>query len=118
MVENQVVLEFFRSLDRKGTGRIGCEEFRSVCSKYLGEETTAAITEDLSDANGEISLKDLLQYAPSDEDIVDVPLTPKQRIVERRKSEARIAWRQLIDEMDAPALKQMMNTRFVLSGLL
>ena len=90
----------------------------------MGQETTAAITEDLSDANGEISLKDLLQYAPNgdghENDSVDeiISFSPRQRLVERRRSEARVAWKQLIDEMDEPALKLMMNTRFEKSSIL
>lgn len=119
MAERQLI-ELFHSCDKKGTGRIGPEEFRNLCAEFdIDPADSDAIFADLDhDGDGQVSLDDFAwgfrdflnpdSFVTCTED-KKWPMD-KQQLLDRRKSDARLAWSHLIEGIGEPAVFKFLNT--------
>ncbi|XP_046682637.1 ras and EF-hand domain-containing protein homolog [Homalodisca vitripennis] len=118
----------FRACDKTGTGRIGLDDFRELCTEFdILESDCVAIFHDLDhDGDGQVSLED---FAWGFRDFLRSPQARKGSVLEyenlmvkgkaepaaalelvqRRHSEARNAWANLVAGVGEPAVRKFLN---------
>lgn len=128
MSSNQLE-SLFKACDKTGTGKIGLDDFRELCMEFdILEADCVAIFNDLDhDGDGQISLED---FAWGFRDFLRSPQARKGsamefetlvckgkaealQLVQRRHSEARNAWANLVAGVGEPAVRKFLNQRLV-----
>ncbi|XP_054281061.1 ras and EF-hand domain-containing protein homolog isoform X2 [Macrosteles quadrilineatus] len=124
MSSNQLE-SLFKACDKTGTGKIGLDDFRELCMEFdILEADCVAIFNDLDhDGDGQISLED---FAWGFRDFLRSPQARKGsamefetlvckgkaealQLVQRRHSEARNAWANLVAGVGEPAVRKFLN---------
>lgn len=129
MTSNQLE-SLFRACDKTGSGKIGLDAFRDLCTEFdIQEGDCVAIFNDLDhDGDGQVSLDD---FAWGFRDFLRSPQARKGslidfenlmckgkaepvaalELVQRRHSEARTAWAHLVAGVGEPAVRKFLNQR-------
>lgn len=122
MDETQLI-EVFRSFDKHGTGRIGRDEFRDLCKQYGIEaaESDAAFEEFDRNRDGQVSLDDFawgfqnyFNESKSSSEKMNAggaEIGAQGMITDRRRSETRDTWSQLVDKIGEPVVYKFLNSR-------
>jgi hypothetical protein len=133
MASEHQLEQLFRACDKQGTGHIGPSEFRDLCAGFdIDPIDSDAIFTDLDhDGDGQVSLEDFAWgfrdfltpgsrrssvqvstgsnvrgISVSDEDAIR-----RQEVIERRHSQARIAWSHLVAGIGEVSVLKFLNTR-------
>ena len=132
--------QLFRACDKHGTGHIGPSEFRELCAGFDIDPTDSdAIFNDLDhDGDGQVSLEDFAWgfrdfLAPGsrrgsmqvgmDTYVKDMSLTTEEAIrrqaeMERKHSQAKHAWSNLVAVVGEVNVYKFLNTRLGISFVL
>uniref|UniRef100_A0A8D8LCR3 Ras and EF-hand domain-containing protein n=1 Tax=Cacopsylla melanoneura TaxID=428564 RepID=A0A8D8LCR3_9HEMI len=113
--------ELFKTCDKKGTGQIGPEEFRELCTGFdIQPADSDAIFADLDhDGDGKVSLEDFAygfrEYLNSNMRKQKNSSAASSEAMERRNSEVQNAWSLLLAGIGEANVNKFLNTSFVLS---
>ncbi|XP_066995628.2 ras and EF-hand domain-containing protein homolog [Anabrus simplex] len=115
--------QLFRACDKQGSGHIGPDEFRELCTGFdIGPADSDAIFVDLDhDGDGKVSLEDFAwgfrdflnpDSTSSRRPSVDVVVEElqKQQELERRHSLAQHAWSNLVSSVGLTTINRFLNT--------
>jgi hypothetical protein len=133
MASEHQLEQLFRACDKQGTGHIGPSEFRDLCSGFdIDPVDSDAIFNDLDhDGDGQVSLEDFAWgfrdfltpgsrrssvQVSTGSNVRGTPMTDeevirRQEAIERRHSQARLAWSHLVAGVGEVSVLKFLNTR-------
>lgn len=116
MAEKQLT-ELFQACDKKGTGKIGRGEFQNLCANYgIAPNDADAIFDDLDyDKDGEINMNDFTRgfrdFLSGSGNVDKNSYSGKMQLIERRRSDARLAWSHLVEGIGEGVVQKFLNNR-------